>query len=112
MPSQPPSKPVMSREELSLWVARRLGEPWNPVELTEDNYNDAIDDALQWFTSKKGIQKYTRIAINAGQNEYLLDDDVDTVIGSLRLVRYLTFLRLLRFDNVDLTSAKEDPQKS
>jgi len=47
MPSQPPSKPVMSREELSLWVARRLGEPWNPVELTEDNYNDNISSNIK-----------------------------------------------------------------
>ena len=72
--------PLLGKEDLIQYLTRRLGAPYHKIELTDCHYEDAIESALRWFTAKKGIKKSKFITINADQNEYALDEEVDTVI--------------------------------
>ncbi len=74
------SPPLLLKEELVQWLTRRLGEPYNKCELTQDHYDDALESALRWFTAKKGLKKTKQVQILAGVNAYDIPDDVDTII--------------------------------
>lgn len=71
---------LLNREDLKQWILRRLGEPLQTVELTEDHLNDAVTDALRWFVSKKGIRRFGNLTKTPGQVEYPLPDEVDEVL--------------------------------
>ena len=78
MPQQPPV-PLMSKDELIIWIASRLGAPRLEVELTEENYEDAIAEALRWFTAFKGVTMTMKVSITASVNEYPIPDEVDKI---------------------------------
>lgn len=71
--------PILDREALKDWIAKRLGEPVVKVELSEDHYNDAIDDAKLWYASKRGIVKTISFAIVANQTEYTLPEEANII---------------------------------
>jgi len=72
--------PLMNKEELKCWILRRLGAPQRDVELYDENLNDAIDDAIRWFTAKKGLRKQKEVDILAGQNVYDVPEDSDLIL--------------------------------
>jgi hypothetical protein len=71
---------TMNKDELSQWILRRLGGPVWCVELTADHLSDAIEDAVRWFASKKGMFKLGSFQIESGRIQYQLPDDVDIVL--------------------------------
>lgn len=70
---------LLDREALKDWIAKRLGEPVQKVELSEDHYNDAIDAAYQWYLVRKGVTVTSSLSIVAGQTEYTLPSDVNAI---------------------------------
>jgi hypothetical protein len=67
-------------EELKKWILRRLGSPLLKVELTEAHLEDSIASAKMWFSAKKGVRKQTLLPFFSGSNEYILPDEIDTVL--------------------------------
>jgi len=72
--------PLMNEELLAQWILRRLGAPLLRVELTELHLKDAIEDSKRWFSAKKGVKRQMTMQLAPGKVEYLLPDDVDTVL--------------------------------
>lgn len=71
---------LMDAEELKQWVLRRLGAPFIKVELTSDQLEDAVEQSRRWFSAKKGVKRVMPMQIYASEPEYVLDDQVDTVL--------------------------------
>lgn len=74
------SSTLLSAEELKVYILRRLGAPTVKVELDEARLEECIEDAVRWFSAKKGVKRYTYMDIYSGQTEYPLDEDIDTVL--------------------------------
>ena len=74
------ARQLMDREQLKDWVLRQLGAPVVKVQLTCEQLEDFVDDAQRWFSAKKGVKKRAVIPLQAGKQEYELDEQVDTVI--------------------------------
>lgn len=70
---------LKDKDELKLWILRELGAPVVKVELTEEQLLDSIDNAVRWFSAKKGLMKQAFIQLITGQTEYPLPDEVNTV---------------------------------
>ena len=70
---------LMNADALKQWVLRRLGAPVVKVELTQDDLDDAVENARRWFSAKKGFKAWTTMQM-VNQDQYLLPDYIDTVI--------------------------------
>lgn len=74
----------MGDDELKQYILRRLRAAFHKVELTQDDLDDAIDQAKRWFSAKKGVKKYLeQVPFYSGQSQYDLDqidNDIDTVL--------------------------------
>lgn len=68
---------VTDLNTLRNWIFRRLGAPVLRVELHEDQIDDAILDALTWFSDRAGIESAHQITILDGQPDY----DLATIFG-------------------------------
>lgn len=71
---------LMNEEELQQWILRQLGAPQLKVELTQCNLDDSVEEARRWFSAKKGVKRAAELPVSEGQTEFVLPDDVDTVI--------------------------------
>jgi hypothetical protein len=70
----------MDAHELQMWIARRLGGGLVSVELCPENIEDAISEAIRWFSAKKGVTRHKQLPFYGGQNCYTLDCEIDTVL--------------------------------
>jgi hypothetical protein len=69
---------------LKSYILRRLGSPVINVELTEDQIEDCIDDALEQFTEEHydGVFTFFQpLTLVAGTTKYKLNDDVQSVLS-------------------------------
>lgn len=71
---------LMTEEELSQWILRRLGGGVLKVELCLAHIHDAIGEAKRWFSARKGAREMITIPALSGVVEYELPDRVDTVL--------------------------------
>jgi hypothetical protein len=99
----------MTEDELKQWILRQLGAPAIKVDLCVEHLIDSLNEAVHWFSAKKGLKKLAFMAIHSGQVEYSLDtdttadaEDIDTVLDvippSLRLDLSLIFAPTLFSD--------------
>lgn len=70
---------LLTREELNDWILVQLGAPLVTVHLQSIHLCTAIDDAIRWFTAKKGVRKVGELTAVPNQIEYILPLDVDVV---------------------------------
>jgi len=71
-----------SQQEIVEWVKRKLGHPRLKVELTDDQLNDAFNEAVQWFIGRLGLKKTIMINVVAGQSDYPdFPEDVDDIVS-------------------------------
>lgn len=82
---------LQDRTAVSQWIMRKLGGPLICVELAQAQLDDSIDDGIEWFISKKGIQKVRQFPLVPGQVEYPLAEDVDEVQEVIFAERELDF---------------------
>jgi hypothetical protein len=73
-------QPLMNEKQLVDWILRRLGAPLVKIELTEPHIEDAIESAKRWFAAKKGVRVIRSIAIEPGRPDYVIPDEIDTVL--------------------------------
>lgn len=71
---------MMDETQLKEWILRQMGAPMIKVEVTKEHLCDAVENAVRWFTAKKGLTKFTTIQVQDGKTNYCLPDDVDTVL--------------------------------
>lgn len=83
--------PYYNEDELQQYILRTLGAPQVAVELTQDDLDDAIEQAKRWFAAKKGVKKFTNISVVSGISEYQLPEDVDVVIDVMFMPDNLSF---------------------
>jgi hypothetical protein len=69
----------MNQEQLQQFILRRLGAPQLKVELTQDDLDDAVEEARRWFTAKKGVKRLFNVFVASSITELTLPEDVDTV---------------------------------
>lgn len=70
----------LTEQEIKDYVLRRLGAGVIDVELTEDQMDDAMDDAKRWFSFRLGQRKFVQIPMTTATNVYILDPDVVEVL--------------------------------
>ena len=71
---------LMDAAALKQWILRRMGAPFVKVEVTADQLEDSVEQARRWFSAKKGVRRVMQMPFYAGVVEYVLDDQVDTVL--------------------------------
>lgn len=69
-----------NRQEALGWMQRNLGGGVVVLEVEEEHVDDAFDDALRWFTARKGIDRLAAVNLSSGVQEYAAPDDCDEVI--------------------------------
>jgi len=77
---RPPGNKLMNRDDLGQWILRRLGAPFWDIELCSQHIIDAVEQAVRWFASKKGVSKLFSIQTYSGVVEYQLDSEIDRVL--------------------------------
>lgn len=73
-------KTGQSREDLMCWLLRRMGAPQLKLEAYKANLEDAIDDAIRRFNSRKGTTRTTVIYTVPSQTVYPYPCDADGII--------------------------------
>jgi|WetSurMetagenome_2_1015567.scaffolds.fasta_scaffold02643_7 hypothetical protein len=84
---RPSNNRLMTREELAPWIMRRLGAPVWKIEVCEGHITDAIEQAVRWFSAKKGVQKLFTMQMFSSQVEYDLDCEIDRVLDVVPTVQ-------------------------
>ena len=62
------------------WVKRQLGHPVVDVELTDDQLQDGVDEAKEWFAMHIGQIKTNSIVTASATNEYDVESDCEAVV--------------------------------
>jgi len=73
-----------TKAQLLAWIKRQLGNPSHTIELTDDQYDDCINDALQIFLEKgfDGTDMYyEELTITKDVQTYTLDPEVVQVLN-------------------------------
>ena len=72
-------RPITNKVDLLAYIKRRLGAPAHGVQITDDQYEDCINDALELFlkTAYSGTDRsYILFDVIKDQSMYELPDDV------------------------------------
>lgn len=70
---------LLNEDQLKTWIMRRLGAPRIGVELHPCHLDDAVADAMDWYTAHKGFERHFFTNFFAGQVEYPYPEDADTI---------------------------------
>ncbi len=60
----------MDINEVKGWIKRKLGDGWVNVELTVEQIEDALEDALLWWSSRMGWYSEGTLTVAPGKVEY------------------------------------------
>jgi hypothetical protein len=76
---------IQTRDDLKNWILRKLGHPIVDQEITGDQLEDSIDDAIEEYIDGSGIGSTNRALLlhEVTSNEIILPDNVKTVVGVL-----------------------------
>jgi len=69
-----------TREEALEWGPIELGCGVVVVELTDQMVEDAFDDSLRWWISRRGMRRHAVTNISQGVQVYSMPDDTDEVL--------------------------------
>lgn len=70
----------LDRKGMRRFIWLSLGGQVVVIHLTKCHYDDAINQAIIWWQSKKGIKKSFDIQLTPAKGEYALPADVDSVV--------------------------------
>jgi len=71
----------MTRNDIKQWIREKLGYPAINVELSDEQLDQAVQKAIIWYEANiGGVMKEAELTLVAGQNEYILDEDVIDVV--------------------------------
>lgn len=69
-----------TRAEVLDWGVRKIGGNKVVIELEPTDVDDAFDDAIRWYVSRKGIQRRAIVNLIPGVQEYQMTEDCDEII--------------------------------
>lgn len=69
-----------TKAEALAWAKRRLGCGVTVLEIQNEHVDDAFDDAVRWWISKKGVKRTAATVVASGIQEYTMPDDTDEVL--------------------------------
>ena len=70
----------MTKTEALEWLQRKLGGGAVVLELCEDHFSDAFDDAIRWYIGRKGIKRLAAQNLAPAIQEYEMPQDCDEVL--------------------------------
>lgn len=88
---------IKTRQDLRNWILRKMGSPRISVELTEDQINDAIDQAVQYYSEFAyggTIDGTLPVKVENGKRQYKLDDKIIAVRKVYASPSYQPFLNI------------------
>lgn len=62
------------------WVKRKIGGGVVVLELCEEHFDDAFDDAIRWYIGRKGIVRLAAVNLVQLQQEYAMPADCDELL--------------------------------
>ena len=74
---------IQTKQHLRDYILRQLGSPVVNIEITQDQLDDAIDNALELFMTNAFsgvVEKYLTLSVEAGKQEYELPYDVYAIL--------------------------------
>lgn len=74
------ASPGMTEDEMKKYIKRKLGDGVTDVELNDDDMNDTMRDAKQWFSIRVGNKTIRQVSLTASTSVYVLDPDVTEVV--------------------------------
>lgn len=77
-------KNIRTKQQLQLWIERKLGGPVLDIEVEKDQIIDNIDDAVQLFSRHSGDVVYRSallLQLSAGVDTYPVDPQVRSVLS-------------------------------
>lgn len=69
-----------TRTEAIDYIKRRVGGGVVVLEVSPEQVEDRFDDALRWYTARKGIKRFAFQTLTPGVQEYTMPDDTDEVL--------------------------------
>lgn len=69
-----------TKSEAILWAKRKVGGGAVVIELCEEHFEDAFDDAVRWYIGRKGIKRLAAQNLSPGNQEYAMPDDCDEAL--------------------------------
>lgn len=86
------------------WICRRLGKGVVNVELTDDQVDDALRDAKEWWQMWVGQAKSVLFTLTGGTEygESLIADDIDSVVDVVFEVESESFEHLFSWADVEV----------
>ncbi|MCZ2111533.1 MAG: hypothetical protein LC118_18545 [Dehalococcoidia bacterium] len=69
----------MNRTEAIEWLKLQLGGGSVVIELLQEHFDTAFNDALRWYAARKGIQRRAVVNLVPGIVDYVMPDDCDVV---------------------------------
>jgi hypothetical protein len=79
-------KSIHTRDELSLYIRRKLGAESHSLELTDENIDDCINDTIEYFIEHAydgSDEYYQELQLIDGQTLYRMDDNILAVLDIL-----------------------------
>ena len=90
--------------QIKEWICRRLGQGTVSVELTDDQTDDAVNDAKEWWQSWVGQCKSVLFTLT-GTTEYpeaLIASDIDSVVDVVFELSSQSFTNLFSWADVEV----------
>ena len=70
----------MTATEVKDYAKMKLGDGVVNVELSSTQVDDALADALRWFSTKKGLRAYSSFDTTVGETEYSVESGANSVL--------------------------------
>jgi hypothetical protein len=62
------------------WIKRKAGGGVVVLELCDEHFSDAFDDAIRWYIGRKGIKRRAVVNLAPAAQEYSMPEDCDEVL--------------------------------
>lgn len=70
-----------TRTDAIEYIKRKVGGGVVVLEVSAEQIDDRFDDALRWYTARKGIKRFALQTLTPGVQEYTMPDDTDEVLN-------------------------------
>jgi hypothetical protein len=69
-----------TKTEALEWIKRKMGGGAVVIELCEEHFSDAFDDAVRWYIGRKGIKRRAVVNLAPSVQEYAMPETCDEVL--------------------------------
>jgi len=69
-----------TKTEALEWLKRKMGGGVVVLEMCDEHFSDAFDDAIRWYIGRKGVKRRAAQNLAPSVQEYSMPDDCDEVL--------------------------------